>query len=220
MDASSLRSYLEWCGYKYGPLLAELSRDAPVLEVGCGPGNLLLFLADEGFSRVHGIDISEEQVKIALDRGLDVEVADVFDFLPLVTGRFRAVFAVDFFEHFEKGELLELLRLIHGVLEDDGWLIVQTPNGQGLFPRQIIYGDLTHMTILTPSSLRQALHIVGFGDIRVEETGPVPEGMKGRVRALLWTAVKLAANLIRMIETGKTQRIWTENFICIARKGN
>ena len=102
----------------------------------------------------------------------------------------------------------------------DGWLIIQTPNGQGLFPHQVIHADLTHLTILSPSSLRQALHLVGFTDVRFEETGPVPKGVKGRVRALLWQVVKLVANLIRMIETGKTQRIWTENLICVARKRN
>ena len=220
MDTRFLHSYLEWCRHKYRPLLAGLSRDAPVLEVGCGSGNLLLYLADEGFAKVQGVDISEEQVKIAADRGLDVEVADVFEFLRQVRGRFQAVFAIDFVEHFEKGELLELLGLIHEVLEDDGWLIIQTPNGQGLFSRQVIYADLTHMTVLTPSSLRQALHLVGFSDIRVEETGPVPKDIKGSVRVLLWKAIKLVVNLIRMIETGKTQRIWTENLICIAQKGN
>ncbi len=220
LDARALQSYLEWCRFKYGPLLAEVSRDAPVLEVGCGSGNLLLYLADEGFAEVQGIDISEEQVRMALDRGLEVEVADVFEFLPRVPGRFQAVFAIDFVEHFERGELLRLLRLIYGALGKDGWLIIQTPNGQGLFPRQVIYADFTHLTILSPSSLRQALHLIGFRDIRFEETGPVPKNVKGRVRALLWKAVKLVANSMRMIETGKTQKIWTENLLCVARKGN
>ena len=113
MDAQSLQSYLEWCGYKYGPLLAGISRDAPVLELGCGPGNLLLYLAGEGFSKARGIDISEEQVEIALGRGLQVEVADAFELLPRVAGEYEAVFAIDFLEHFEKSELLELLHLIY-----------------------------------------------------------------------------------------------------------
>ena len=220
MDAQSLQRHLQWCGHKYGPLLAGISRDAPVLEVGCGPGNLLLYLAGEGFTRARGIDISEEQVEIALERGLQAEVADAFEFLPRVAGEYEAVFAIDFVEHFERGELLELLQLIYQALGNDGWLIIQTPNGQGLFPQQVIHADLTHLTILSPSSLRQALHLVGFHDIRFEETGPVPKGVKGRVRALLWQVVKMAANLIRMIETGKTQRIWTENLICVARKRN
>ena len=220
MDTESLQSYLEWCRFKYGPYLAKFSRDAAVLEVGCGPGNLLLYLAGEGFTKARGIDISEEQVQIALERGLDAEVADVFDFLPRALARFQVVFAIDFVEHFEKDELLELLRLIYGVFDNDGWLIVQTPNGQGLFPRQVIYADLTHLTILSPSSLRQALQLAGFCDIRFEETGPAPKDMRGKGRVMLWKAVKLVANLIRVIETGKTQRIWTENLICVARKCN
>jgi 2-polyprenyl-3-methyl-5-hydroxy-6-metoxy-1,4-benzoquinol methylase len=220
MDAKSLQSYLDWCRFKYGPLVAELSRDAPLLEVRCGPGNLLLYLAAEGFTKARGIDISEEQVQIALERGLDAEVADVFGFLPQVRTKFQVVFAIDFVEHFDRNELLALLRLIHGVLDTEGLLIVQTPNGQGLFPRQVIYADLTHLTILSPSSLRQALQLAGFCDVRFEETGPVPKDIRGKGRVMLWKAVKLVANLIRVIETGKTQRIWTENLICVARKCN
>ena len=217
-DARFLERYLEWCVFKYGPLLAQVDRNAPVLEIGCGSGNLLLYLAEEGFTKARGIDISEEQVQIALGHGLDAARADVFDFLLEAQSKFHVVFAIDFVEHFEKGELLELLRLIHGVLDTDGRLIIQTPNGQGLFSRQVMYADFTHLTILSPSSLRQALHITGFCDVHFEETGPVPKNLVGRARIMLWKAVKSVANLIRAIETGKTQRIWTENLICIARK--
>jgi SAM-dependent methyltransferase len=218
-DAQSFQSYLAWCRFKYGPLLAEVSREAPVLEVGCGPGHLLLYLLEEGFTRARGIDVSTEQVQIALERGLDAEVADVFDFLRRAP-KCQVVLAIDFIEHFYRDELLELLRLIYGVLVNDGRLIIQTPNGEGLFSRQVIYADLTHLTILSPSSLRQALHGVGFRDIRFEETGPVPKDVNGKGRLILWKVVKLVANLIRTIETGKTQSIWTENLICVARKGS
>ena len=218
MDAQYLEGYLAWCRFKLGPFLAKISRDAPVLEVGCGPGNLLLYLAREGFTEARGIDISEEQVQIALERGLDVEMADVFGFLRRASTKFQVVFAIDFVEHFGKDELVELLRLIHGVLEDDGCLIIQTPNGQGLFSRQVIYADLTHLTVLSPSSLRQVLHLAGFCDPCFAETGPVPRDIKGKGRVVLWKAVNLVASLIRVIETGKTQSIWTENLICVAHK--
>ena len=218
MDPQYLEGYLEWCRFKFGPLLAKTSRDAPVLEVGCGSGNLLLYLASEGFTKVRGIDISEEQVQIALERGLDAEVADVFGFLRRAPAKYHVVFAIDFIEHFGKDELVELLRLIHGVLDSDGCLMIQTPNGQGLFSRQVIYADLTHLTVLSPPSLRQALYLAGFCELCFEETGPVPKDIKGKGRVVLWKALKLVANLIRVIETGKTQRIWTENFICVAHK--
>lgn len=219
MDDKSFQSYLAWCRFKVGPHLAEIGRDAPVLEVGCGPGNLLLYLAEEGFTRAKGIDMSAEQVQVAVERGLDVELADAFEFLPQAP-KVQLLLGFDFIEHFEKDEVLALLRLFYEVLDRDGLLIIQTPNGQGLFPHQVIHGDFTHLTILSPSSLRQALHLVGFCDIRFTETGPVPKDLRGTVRMFLWRAVRLAANLMRMIETGKTQSIWTENMICVARKGS
>jgi hypothetical protein len=50
------------------------------------------------------------------------------------------------------------------------------------------------------------------------EAGPIPIRLRGKLDVALWSAVKLAANAVRRIETGKRQSIWTENFICLARK--
>ncbi len=44
-------------------------RDQPVLELGCGPGQLLEYLGQRGFARRLGIDLSEEQVRRARARG-------------------------------------------------------------------------------------------------------------------------------------------------------
>lgn len=95
---------------------------------------------------------------------------------------------------------------------------MQTPNGQGLFPHQVIYGDLTHYTIFTTDSLQQILRLVGFSDIEFSETGPVPANLKGRVRVSLWKLIKFIANTVRKIETGKSQNVWTENIICCCQK--
>ena len=52
----------DWWSYKYLPLLADLPRDAAILEIGCGGGELLAFLGRHGFDRARGVDISAEQV--------------------------------------------------------------------------------------------------------------------------------------------------------------
>ena len=84
----------------------------------------------------------------------------------------------------------------------------------------MIYGDLTHLTIFTPQSLVQLLRLFDFEAFRFVETGPAPVGLKGRFRVLAWGFVKACLNLLRRIETGKAQSVWTENMICRAtRKG-
>ena len=74
------------------------------------------------------------------------------------------------------------------------------------------------MTIFTDGSLRQLLRPFGFDRFTFRETGPAPVGAKGRVRALAWSVIRMLANAARKIETGKTQRIWTENVICACRR--
>lgn len=213
-----LEIYLDWCAYKFPPLLEHLRGDDRILELGCGPGHMLEFLRRQGFSRVEGIDVSGEQVALARNQGRNAQVADVFEYLIGKENTFDAILALDFVEHFHKDELAGLMSLIYKSLKKGGTLILQTPNGEGLFPHQVIYGDLTHLTIFTHRSLTQLLLNSGFCHAQFIETGPVPKGIVGRLRLWAWRVIRMAANLARRIETGKTQSLWTENMICSSRK--
>jgi SAM-dependent methyltransferase len=207
-----------WWDHKYLPLLSGLDRAAPLLEIGCGAGELLSYLERRGFSHAAGIDISAEQVALARQRGLRVEHGDMLELLQARPATYAAILAVDVLEHLTRDELLRLATLAHAALRPGGRLLVQTANGAGLFPGQVIFGDLTHLTILSPPSLSQLLRLVGFVDLAMYETGPVPIRLRGRLDVALWSAIKLLANAARQIESGKRQAIWTENFICLARR--
>ena len=115
-------------------------------------------------------------------------------------------------------ELFRLFPKIHAALKPGGRLILQTPNGQGLFPHQVIYGDLTHVCVFTPASLAQLLICTGFERIEVRETGPIGKTWKGKVRVALWHILKRMANVCRRIEAAKSQEIWTENMLCCCFK--
>jgi 2-polyprenyl-3-methyl-5-hydroxy-6-metoxy-1,4-benzoquinol methylase len=216
-DAQDTR-WFRWSQYKLVPLLNGLARDAAVLDLGCGAGQMLRLLKDNGFSNASGVDASTEQVSLAVDRGLNATVGDVFECLRESQSSLDAVIALDFVEHFDKSEQIPLFESIHTALRPGGRLILETPNGEGLFASQVIYGDLTHLTIFSESSLSQLLRLIGFEKIEFYETGPAPKDLKGRVRGLLWRAVKLFANGARIIESGETQRLWTKNLICCCRK--
>jgi SAM-dependent methyltransferase len=207
-----------WWDHKYLPLLADLDRSADVLEVGCGPGGLLAYLGRRGFSHALGVDISAEQIELATRRGVTAEQHDALAYLAERTERFDAIIAVDVLEHFTRDELQRLVERAHMALRPGGRLLVQTANGAGLFPGQVIYGDLTHQTIFTPESLGQLLRYVGFANLDFYETGPIPVRVRGKLDVALWTAIKAVANTLRHVETGKRQAIWTENFICRAFK--
>lgn len=217
-DGRALRHYLRWCAVRYRPFLDALPKDARVLDLGCGGGDVLRLLESRGH-RAEGIDISEEQVRLASRSGLNARTADAVEFLSVHPAAYDGIVALDFIEHFAKDELLPLLRAIGGALKPGGWLLIQTPNGQGLFASQIIYGDLTHMTILNPRSLRQGLSLAGFEDIRILEAGPAPLGPSDTLRSVLWPIVRAAARALRYVESPRSNAVWTENMIGICRSG-
>ncbi len=212
--SSDYEIYKRW----YIPLLKDFSHDSQVIELGCGPGYHLQFLKQNGFNNLYGIDISEQQVQKAKSRGLNAEVKNIFEFFEENKNKYDIVFALDVVEHFHKSELLKLFTSINELMNENGILIIHTPNGTGLFPQNHIYGDLTHLTIFSPNSLLQILRLTGFDDIRFYETGPAPKNLAGAVRFILWKITRLIVNAVRIIETGNKVNILTEDFICSARK--
>ena len=207
-----------WCEKNLQPFLKKLSKQSRILELGCGQGQMLDFLNKQGFSRVEGVDTSEEQVMAAERYGLEAYHSDIFEFLQASHHVYDLVLAIDFVEHFTRQELIQLLYGIKEVLNKGGHLILRTPNGQGIFAGQIIYGDLTHMTILTPQSLRQILRFTGFEIVSMKESLFFSKGFKRKMRYMLWNLSKIGLNMMRRISSGKSQDIWTENFVCIAKK--
>lgn len=218
LNLKHLETFFLWCKFKIMPLLQGLDDESNILELGCGPGYMMEFLDKHGFRNVYGIDISGEQIKVAKERGVNAEIADALRFLKDKENIFDAILALDFFEHFTKEEAVQLAKLTFGSLKKGGKLILQTPNGQGLFPGQIIYGDITHLTIFTPTSLEQLLREAGYENFRFSESTPVPVTIKNKLSLFLWKIIKSFVNAIRRIETGKSQSIWTENMICYCEK--
>ena len=212
-------AYMRWCDAHFAAWLAAAPRDRTVLELGAGDGVMLDYLQSAGFAAVCGIDISEEQAQAARTRGQVVKVQDAFEALAVPPATLGGIVALDFLEHFTKAEVGELLALAGRALRPDGFLLIRTPNGQGIFAGQIVYGDVTHTTIFTPGSLQQALDVAGFSDVRFKEATFVRSGVRGHARAIAWAAIRAGANLIRRVQSGKTQQIWSENLLCFARPG-
>ena len=205
-----------WYNEKYLPLFKGRKRDASILDLGCGQGFMLKYLQSVGFTNLTGVDISEEQVRIAQERGFNAIHSDVFAFLKEHENQYEIIVAIDIIEHFKKEELFELLTLIRKTLKPGGLFIMQTPNGDGLMPNYVIYGDLTHFTILSPLSLKNILTVTKFENIKIKELGP---GIFVHLPLFLaWQVIRLFAIIIKFVEIGRIQKCWTESMICSCQK--
>lgn len=203
---------------RYLKFLRDYEKTSKILELGSGGGTFLTLLSRMGFTDITGIDVSDQQITIAEKRGVKVIKSDVFNYLENSELKFDIIIAIDFIEHFNLSELLRLFNLVNTRLNNGGMILIHTPNGQGLFPGKIIYGDLTHQTIFTPNSILQLLHVCNFKDIEFFEAAPLRGNFLGYIRFLLWSLLKIVLNSIKMIESGDIQNIWTQNFICTAKK--
>ncbi len=90
-----------------------------VLDVGCGGGLTLLALAEAGWSPA-GVDLSEEQLRLARERGCEVQPADAAA-LPFADGAFDAV--VSEFTHTDVDDCGTLLHEAARVLRRGGQLV-------------------------------------------------------------------------------------------------
>ncbi len=217
-DGKSIAITVSKYRYQYLPILKEFSKDVRILELGCGRGTFLEFLINNGYKNVFGIDVSKEQINIAKAQYLNAEEIDVLEYLKSNNKKFDLIFAIDLIEHFNKNELILLFEGIYNNLRNGGAFVFHTPNGLGINVNKIIYGDLTHLTIFAPNSAMQILKLVGFNKINFFETEPYAKNIIGTIRLFLWKFIKFVSNAVRLIETGGTEKILTQNFIGVACK--
>ena len=112
----------------------------PVLDIGCGPGRLVVALAERGIPAM-GVDASPVAVGQAVERHAAALVRSVFDPLP-GTGRWRTALLFDGNIGIG-GDPLRLLSRVGHLLGSAGHLLVETcPPGQSLhrFPARVERG--------------------------------------------------------------------------------
>jgi len=179
-----------------------LDQEANILELGCGEGHLLAVFKRWGYRQVRGIDFRHEAVAFCQTRGLDAEVADVRTYLKGRSGEFQLIIALDVLEHLSLEEGLMLLENIYQALCPGGAVILQVPNLASPFGGAIYFGDLTHRTGFTETSIRQLLGLGGFAQVEVRPAGPGLWSVRSGVRYLLWLVVKHLFWLWHVIECG------------------
>ncbi len=85
-------------------ILRYLEKQGPILEAGCGLGRFVVFMEQQGFRDVRGIDISPDAVGIVnrIAPDLNVTCGDVSD-LPFEDSSIRGIVSLGVVEHFEQG---------------------------------------------------------------------------------------------------------------------
>ena len=209
---SHFRSYLS-------PFLPQ-NKAAPILDVGCGSGEMILILQRMGYTDVRGIDLSREQIEEAVLRGAEnVEVADAIGYLSERREEFSLILALDFIEHLTKDEVFPFLDAAHEALMRDGILILSTPNMASPFGARIAFGDFTHEVGFTPVSITQVLRAAGFDPVGIFPCKPVVHGLASGLRWMVWKVLNLCVKLYLIAETGLFEgEVHTQVMYAVGRK--
>lgn len=199
---------------------APPNRSARILDIGCGHGALLYFLAQARYVNATGVDTSAEQIEMAHALGItNARCERGFEYVHnLNSDSLDMVILFDVLEHLERQELFEMLDEVHRILRPGGTCLIHVPNGEGIFGMRIRFGDLTHVQALTQNSARQLLSTTGFEQIACFEERPVCHGLKSVLRRLLWDVLTLPIRLLAAAETGTAQAILSENLLVRAVK--
>jgi SAM-dependent methyltransferase len=140
------------------------------LEIGCGTGAFLAYLAAKGVADFTGIDHDPALAAVvpANVRARFV-CGDVGQALAdPALGRFDRVVALDVLEHFAPDDALALLKAVAGVLVPGGRVVVKVPNASSPWGMAYQYGDLTHRAAFTPWSLLQLAGAAGLAVVAVQ----------------------------------------------------
>jgi SAM-dependent methyltransferase len=159
---SRLRGSTDQIRERQRPYVERLRNAAPVLDLGCGRGELLALLRDAGIE-ARGVDASADMVAFARAEGLAVEQATAHDALATVEdGSLGAVAALQLLEHLPPPDLVSLLELAHAKLRPGGLLIAETIDPSSMAALRNYYADLTHAQPLVPETLELLVRGAGF----------------------------------------------------------
>jgi 2-polyprenyl-3-methyl-5-hydroxy-6-metoxy-1,4-benzoquinol methylase len=190
-----------------------------IADLACGHGALLFCLKQLGYSNIQGIDISEQQVKLAHEMGMtEIQCRDIVAFLKQERDSLDVIFMMDILEHLKKDELINLLDDVNQALRVGGTVIIHVPNAEGIHGMRIRYGDLTHENCFTSQSIRQALQTCGFQNVVCAEDMPIVHGATSLVRHILWRLLTVVPRVLLSAETGVTRHILSQNLLAVAQK--
>jgi O-antigen chain-terminating methyltransferase len=173
-----------------------LRASAPVVDLGCGRGELLDLLREQGIP-ARGVEGNAEAARECRERGLEVVHGDLVAFLGAeAEGSLGAVAAIQVAEHLPPAVLQTLLAQAYRALRPAGLLVLETVNPRSVVAfLEVFNRDLSHERPLHPDTLRFLAAAAGFSDVRVEMRSPIeaidrlqpvpPDGLPPRTAQVL-----------------------------------
>ncbi|MCL5742691.1 MAG: methyltransferase domain-containing protein, partial [Acidobacteria bacterium] len=163
----------------YLPYIREAkagSSKAPVIDLGCGRGEWLELLREEGLT-AQGVDSNRVMVERCGELGLQVKLSDALAHLrEMKDGSAGCVTGFHIVEHMPWVDLIQLLDETLRVLRPGGLAIFETPNPNNiLVGSREFFNDPTHVKPLPSRVLKFLAEARGLCKVQVLELHPYPK---------------------------------------------
>jgi 2-polyprenyl-3-methyl-5-hydroxy-6-metoxy-1,4-benzoquinol methylase len=206
--------------------LTGISKNAEILDVGCGMGLTLFALSKMGFENTTGIDVSKEQIENSQLKGLNLLVVpDSVAFLNGNPKKYDVIVSLDVIEHIPLEHQMSFCNSISKSLKDNGKFICTVPNANSTLASRWRYIDWTHHASFTEHSLDFLLYNSGFTKIEIKPiefiTRPSIFKIKSFLHWLLFKSIRLFRRLEIIAELGTQQGKTIPlslNIVAIAKK--
>lgn len=142
--------------------------DIPVLDIGCGRGEWLQILQNNGYSSAVGIEINRAMVDHCSSKGIKTIQAEALSYLKeQERDSVGLITAFHIVEHLPFSTLADFFKESLRVLHPGGMLMIETPNPENLRVGAFtFYYDPTHRHPLPCRTLKFLAEWVGYGDCR------------------------------------------------------
>ena len=154
----------------YLPFIEQLKAcypDTPALDLGCGRGEWLELLQENGFKPT-GVDVDDGMLEACRELGLSVEHCDALEALKNLADESQIVVSgFHIAEHLPFDILQTLVKETLRVLKPGGLLILETPNPENLtVGTSSFYFDPSHLRPIPPPLLAFLPEYYGFKNVK------------------------------------------------------
>ena len=148
--------------------LKDIHRDCSILDLGCGRGEWLELMSENGFNAA-GVDIDDGMLEACKELGLNAINKDALLALQELPGESMVVVsAFHIAEHLPFEILLEMVKEAKRVLKPAGILILETPNPANIYVgTNSFYFDPTHNRPIPSELLAFLPEFYGFTRIKI-----------------------------------------------------
>jgi len=145
------------------------TEQAMILDVGCGRGEWLELLQEQGM-KATGLDLNSVMIQECQERGLEAQEREVIAYLrTLPSNSLAAITGFHIIEHLPFKVLINLFDEALRVLKPGGIVVFETPNPENLMVGAFLfYTDPSHINPLVPETTKFLLEERGFFNVEIK----------------------------------------------------